>query len=56
MATNKTIRGFHLSYEVVEQLKKLKEDKAVNLSKWVEKVIQREVKRELGEGNNGKIQ
>ena len=52
MDKNKTIKGFHLSMEVVEQLEKLKEDKAVNLSKWVENVLKREVKRELGEGKN----
>lgn len=56
MNKNKTIKGFHLSREIVEQLKKLKEAKSVNLSGWVENVLKREVKKELGEGNNGKIQ
>lgn len=52
MHKQKIIKGFHLSASLVELLKKLEADKAVNLSRWVDKVLQREVSKELEENAN----
>lgn len=54
MTKPKIIKGFHLSTSLVELLKKLEAEKAVNLSRWVEKVLQKEVTKELQENANGK--
>ncbi len=49
MPQEKAVKGFNLPYDLIKELMKLKEVKSINLSKWVEKILRKEVIKELGE-------
>ena len=49
MPQEKAVKGFNLPYDLIKELMRLKEVKSINLSKWVEKILRKEVIKELGE-------
>lgn len=49
MPQEKAVKGFNLPQDLIQELMRLKELKSINLSKWVEKILRKEVIKELGE-------
>ncbi len=48
MPQEKAVKGFNLPHDLIKELMRLKEVKSINLSKWVEKILRKEVIKELG--------